>query len=371
MLRKLELSGFKSIKQATIDLKPINVLIGANGAGKSNLVSFFDMLQHMMRGQLSRYVARQGYARGTLYYGPKTTPHMEVKLDFSLEIQSASVKYHYRFVLTNVSNGALVFGAEDVNSDTAINGQMASFHNKDFDNQQSLLLTAQYEDLVTASIVSFLERSYVYHFNDTSFNSRIRQPAELSFNRYLANNGGNLAPVLYKLKKIKPPYYQRIIKVIQQIAPFFNDFVLEPEEDNSDYITLRWRSRHSDTEFGVHQLSDGTIRAMALITLLLQPEENLPSLIVIDEPELGLHPYALSTIIGLAKAVTDYGSQVILATQSTTLLDHFEPEDIIVVEQDNGESSFKRLNSEELQDWLEDYSLSELWEKNVLGGTPS
>ncbi len=401
MLRQLELSGFKSIKQATIDLKPINVLIGANGAGKSNLVSFFEMFQHMLRMQLELYLRKQGYANNLLHYGLKTTSEMSSLLN--IETKSGKLDLDIRLIssldgMLTFSKAKTTFKAGELGIGISYDyspSNEVDFYNAFYAWDEEGALESQKTDdetvnafidslkaqvnqenvdeftLLSCETHSFLENTAVYHFHDTSLQSRLRQPTEISFNRFLANDGGNLASVLYKLKIAKPPYYQRILKVIQQIAPFFNDFVLEPEQDNTEYIKLRWRSQHSDIEFGAHQLSDGTLRAMALITVLLQPEEKLSGLIVIDEPELGLHPYALSTIIGLAKAATDYGSQVILATQSTTLLDHFEPEDIIVVEQNDGESSFKRLNSEELKDWLEDYSLSELWEKNVLGGIPS
>jgi len=153
------------------------------------------------------------------------------------------------------------------------------------------------------------------------------------------------------------------------IAPFFKDFVLKPEI-NPNYIQLRWQDRNSDYEFRAHQLSDGTLRTMVLITLLLQPETDLPVLIVLDEPEIGLHPYAIHIIASLIQSVSAQ-TQIILATQSCTFLDYFEPEQVIVVGQEQGLSSFKRLDSASLSEWLEEYTLSELWEKNVTGGHPS
>ena len=399
MLQRLELSGFKSIKQATIDLKPINVLIGANGAGKSNLVSFFDMIQHMLRKQVGLYLGKQGHANSLLHYGLKTTSEMSSLLN----IETKSGKLDLDLRLTSSVDGMLTFskakttfkvGEVGISFDDSPSSEVdfystfyawdgeGSLESLKTDDEQansfldSLKAQVNQENvdeftLLSRETHSFLENTAVYHFHDTSLQSRLRQPTEVSFNRYLASDGANLASVLYKLKIVKPSYYQRIIKVIQQIAPFFNDFVLEPEEVNTEQIKLRWRSQHSDIEFGAHQLSDGTLRAMALITVLLQPEEKLSGLIVIDEPELGLHPYALNVIAGLAKSVRHHGSQIILATQSAALLDNFEPEDVIVVEQRQGQSTFKRHTSEDLQGWLEDYTLSELWEKNVLGGHPS
>jgi predicted ATPase len=135
-------------------------------------------------------------------------------------------------------------------------------------------------------------------------------------------------------------------------------------------IQLRWKERNREFDFGPHLLSDGTLRAMALITLLLQPENDLPSVIIIDEPELGLHPYAISVLAGLLRMASSH-SQIMVATESPTFLDQFTPEEVVVTERCEGESVFRRLSHEGLRSWLEDYCLSDLWAKNVIGGRPS
>ena len=188
-------------------------------------------------------------------------------------------------------------------------------------------------------------------------------------NQHLNADGGNLAAMLYLYKQTKPLVYDRIKSTVRKIMPMFDDFVLEPQRLNPKNILLNWKQTGSEYLFGPHQLSDGTLRAMALITLFLQPQEDLPDVIILDEPELGLHPHAIEIITGLIRAAS-LKTQVILTTQSTTFLDHFEPEEIIVVDFEAGHSVFRRLEPEELKDWLEDYSVSELWEKNVLGGGP-
>ncbi len=212
-----------------------------------------------------------------------------------------------------------------------------------------------------------IENYQVFHFHDTSDTARLRANCDIENNHALMSDGSNLAAILYKLREVKRPYYDRIVKTIRLIAPFFKDFVLKPEI-NPNYIQLRWQDRNSDYEFRAHQLSDGTLRTMLLITLLLQPETDLPALIMLDEPEIGLHPYAINIIASLIHTVQ---TQIILATQSCTFLDHFEPEQVIIVEQEQGLSSFKRLDSASLSEWFEEYTLSELWEKNVTGGYPS
>jgi predicted ATPase len=212
-----------------------------------------------------------------------------------------------------------------------------------------------------------LRQCAVYHFHNTSETARIRQRWDKEDNHSLKEDGANLAPLLFRLRESAPKVYGRIVATIRQIAPFFADFVLEPTNGS---LLLPWRERHTDMVFGSHQASDGTLRAMALIALLLQPADELPDVIILDEPELGLHPAAVETVAGLLKAVA-VRRQVILATQSLALVDQFQPEDIIVVDRRDRASEFRRLTSEELREWAEDYSLGELWEKNVLGGRPS
>ena len=209
----------------------------------------------------------------------------------------------------------------------------------------------------------------VFHFGDTSSTAGIRRRCYKDDNLKLHPDGSNLAAVLHKCKGDGTITYRRTLETIRQIAPWFGDFVLEPIKPNETDVLLNWQDRHSDHVFGPHQLPDGALRAMALITLLLQPVEDLPSLIVIDEPELGLHPAAIVAVAGLMRAASVH-SQVIIATQSVTLLDEFDAADVIVVDREDGHSTFTRQDPERLKDWLEEYSLGELWQKNVMGGGP-
>jgi predicted ATPase len=164
--------------------------------------------------------------------------------------------------------------------------------------------------------------------------------------------------------------YQRIVELIRQVAPFFDDFDLAPMPADANSILLNWRDRDSTHLFGPHQLSDGTLRAMALIAILAQPEDELPAVIVLDEPEIGLHPYALEIAAALIKSASVH-STLLLATQSTALVNQFAPEDVVTVTREDAQSKFARQNSASLAAWLEDYSIGDLWEKNLIGGTPA
>jgi predicted ATPase len=218
-------------------------------------------------------------------------------------------------------------------------------------------------------IRSYLSRCQVFHFHDTSLLGPMRRDCPIDANRFLYPDAANLPAMLYLYKERYPAAYRRIVAAVKAVAPFFEDFVLEPLRLNPRNIALHWRSKESEYEFGPHQLSDGTLRAIALFTLLLQPEDDLPQLIVLDEPELGLHPAALAVLADLVKSAAQH-SQLLIATQSAALIDHFEVDDVITVNLRDGGSTFQRLDPKGLKDWLEEYTLSELWQRNVIGGGP-
>ena len=222
-------------------------------------------------------------------------------------------------------------------------------------------------------IFNLLKNCQVFQFHDTSNEARIRNSGYINDVEFLRSDGGNLAAFLYTIKNQKESekYYNRIVRYIKMAMPQFNDFVLSPSAQNSNYIMLNWLENDSEYLFGPHQISDGSLRFMALTTLLMQPPKFLPSVIILDEPELGLHPSAISLLAGMVKTASQ-NCQIILATQSTRLIDEFEANDIIVVERNEKEkcSVFKKLNEEVLGNWLDRYSMSELWEKNIIGGRP-
>jgi predicted ATPase len=339
-LQKIVLRGFKSIRDMTLEFRPLNILIGANGAGKSNLVLFFKMLNETAAGRLQQFVAAYGFGHSLVFISPKTTREVWTLLSFldGDATLTREMRFHY------VANDTLAFFSYGPRDDSGY--QHAS---------QALDLPST---------------SRVYHFHDTSTTARVKQHCYVDDNRELASDAGNLAAVLNRLKTQNGgAAYSRIVKTIRMIAPFFDDFDLAPSVETGRDIILNWRHVESADIFGPHQLSDGTLRAMCLVTLLLQPEDELPNLVVVDEPELGLHPYALNVIASLLQKASHH-TQVLVSTQSSTFLDNFTPEDIIVVDRTDKESTFRRLGADELKAWLEEYSLGEIWEKNVIQGGP-
>lgn len=367
LLRRLTLNAFRSIKSADLELKPLNILIGANGAGKSNLVSFFKMLNEMMGGRLQQYVAASGRAQSILHFGPKVSPQLEASLEF--EVDNGTDTYHMR--LFHAASDTLVFAEELLTFvGTDWSGPPKEL-NLGAGHQETKIRDAAENNEPTAKVFRhLLNNCRVFHFHDTSSTARARQYCYVDDNRWLMPDAGNLAAVLFELKNRESSVaYRRIVSTIRRIAPFFNDFELEPAGANDRDVILNWSHKESDQVFGPHQFSDGTLRVIALVTLLMQPVENLPHVVVVDEPELGLHPAAKTIVAGLFKKASHH-CQVIVATQSAALLDAFDPEDVVVVERNNGSSNFKRLDLDALEEWLEEYSVGQLWEKNVLGGGP-
>ena len=364
-LERVTLKGFKTIREL-IDFEPRSrtVLIGPNGAGKSNFVSFFRMMSWALSGpdKLALHVSQQGHSHRLLHDGPAHTREIEAELT----IRTASGENEYAFRLFHAAGDTLVFADERYRFTRTGQQSRATWTTLGAGHKDPQLLAAAVEHQTAQVIRTLLQKIVVYQFHDTSATARIRGKWPVGDNRWLKEDAGNLAPVLHRLRTRAPRHYQRIVDTIRLVLPMFSDFELEPD---GHYLMLAWRERDTDEVFSASQASDGFLRIVALVTLLLQPAQDLPDVLILDEPELGLHPSAIDVVGGLiAAAATNI--QVIAATQSVPLVDCFDPGDIVVVERPDRASTFQRLDPAALKDWLEAYSLSELWEKNVIGGRP-
>lgn len=363
-LESITIKGFKSIASIEkLQLRPINVVIGPNGAGKSNFIGAFSFLNAIREGRLQNYILAAGGAEKVLYFGSKTTERMQIKIAFENWVNQ------YEIVLKPTSADELVPVEEwgyYWNKDQHPDGPMG----KGLPRQGKEAGISNPSPRGIGHFVALhLERWRVYHFHDTSVSSPMKKTGDVQDNRFLRADGSNLAPFLYRLRQQFSPAYELIRKSVQRVAPFFDDFRLEPQALNPNKIQLEWKHKQSDGYFDAASLSDGTLRFIALATLLLQPEMLRPSVILVDEPELGLHPYAITMLAALVRQASAQ-TQIILSTQSPLLLDQFEPEDVLVAYQQDGGTKLARLDSQKLASWLEDYSLGQLWEKGELGGRP-
>jgi predicted ATPase len=367
-LGQVKIAGFKSIREmeSYLALGPLNVLIGENGAGKSNLLSLFNLMSAMAEGRLQEYVGREGGANALLHHGMKRTPEMRVDLEFGSERDACSCSLH----LAGTANDELLLVHDSFRLPSA--DQEDGIDVLGIKSHQAPKKEAA--GLTSTIIKNLFGQWRVYHFHDTSREAPVKLSGAIDDTRFLRGRAENLAAFLFLLKHAYLRHYEQIRDTIRLAAPFFGDFVLEPSQLNKQMILLKWRERGEDADFGAFQMSDGLLRFVCLTTLLLQPSEFLPDTLLIDEPELGLHPHALLLLAEMLRSVSRQ-AQVIVATQSVPLLDHLlpEPEDIgsvIVVDRREQESTFRRLKPAEFEQWLEEYSPSELWEKGVLGGSP-
>jgi predicted ATPase len=350
---RIIINGFKSIKEMDIKLLPINILIGANGSGKSNFISIFKLINAIFTNNLSVFSNSFGGASRLLHFGKKYTS------DINLKVFASCFDYECELVSDRDDN--LVFRKELTKylPDEHVSSQNDEIH------KHSIVSDLKYfSDFQGAG-----ENMWVYHFNDTSESSAVFNTCKINDNLYLKPDGSNIAAYLYMLKETNYEYYARIIDIIRLVTPFFNDFRLRPNPLNKDVILIEWSHKNNPEPFPLSSLSDGTLRFICLVVLLMQPKNKMPSTILLDEPEMGLHPYALYVLAGMIRSVSSH-TQILVSTQSVTLLNHFSVEDIIIAERENGQSVFRRCSEEQLGDWLEEYSIGELWEKNIFGGRP-
>lgn len=363
MIERICISNYKSIRDAKIDLKMLNILIGPNGAGKSNLISFFDLTKHLLEQRLGKYLLEHGGIDSFLYRGRKVSHDLTALIDFEnknafeFKLKPAQGPKGYIEYTKNYIN------TEDVQDKSYKNSWITNCFDSNVEESQVFANKGKNVEFLR----DYLKCFTVYHFHDTSKSSPMRQLSRIGDNEYLRNDGSNLASYLYRLKNTEAKRFNLIEATIRSIAPYFKGFKLVPNKIMEGYIGLEWEERDTDMYLDASNFSDGTLRFIALTTLLLQPDA--PKTIIIDEPELGLHPAAIIKLGALIKRAAHY-SQIIIATQSIELINNFSIDDLIIVGRDDNQSTFQRLNTEDFSEWKDAYTLGELWEKNILGGRP-
>lgn len=363
-IKTISITGFQSIRNLdNLYLSNLNVLIGANGAGKSNFVAYFRMLSELVEGRLQVWVSKQGGADRVLSYGIKETKVLTTSIRFG--------NNGYDIKLEPTLDGGLTFTSEKLYFNGPYYGitqpHLGSGH---YESR----LKEQKEGGVSSNIANFCYGAIsgwkTYHFHDTSDTAGVKRLGALHDNEYLRMDASNLAAFLFRLKLESPTVYDQIRKTVRLAISFFDDFVLKPITLPSEeqQIRLLWKQEGSDYALWPSQLSDGSLRFICLATALLQPSP--PTTVIIDEPELGLHPYAITLLGALIRSLSTR-TQVIVSTQSVELLNEFDIDNLIVVDREISGSVFKRLDETEFSSWLNDYTIGELWQKNILGGRPS
>ena len=400
-INSVSIKGFRSLADVELtDLPNVAVMVGANGSGKSNFLRFFEMLHWMMNGDgLGRFVGVNGRAQGQLFGGPEVTQQISAHVSFG----NGNDFYDYRFGLEYAESDILVFSDESFKFST--NQQMLTTSSSEKNSQESNLRLeetgrnlgawndfgrghseakittyrcendsySQSDDgsrspecIAAKEIVKIFKGSPVYQFHNTSLTSKIKASCYMGDDSSLRHDGSNLSSVLFRLENEYGKHYRSVLRDISQILPGFDRFVIEEKDGMT---ILNWKSLSSGKIFEAGQTSDGSLRLFALITLLNLPTRMLPDVIFIDEPELGMHPSAIS-LVGSIIDVVSQDCQVILATQSPLLVDEFNLDEIIVFDLKNGKTHIRQLESTEYDHWLKEYSTGQLWQKNVIGGRP-
>lgn len=359
-LNKLSIKGWRSIKNLEdFKLSGINVLIGPNGAGKSNFISFFDLLSWMLSGKLQERIIQLGGSSDILFDGPEITQHLEGELT----LETSAGLNQYRFVLQFAKPDRLYFAEEAYrfigsNKDTADWTYMGGGHT------EAKLIEGT--NVTAKTVKKLLQKLIVYQFHNTSDTSGMRLNWNKDDGRWLKANAQNLGSFLYRIMECDEEYYKRIVKYTRSVLPFFDDFELYPEGYS---IMLRWREKDSIKIFNAGQASDGMLRTIALIAMLGQNPVDLPAVLFLDEPELGLHPAAIDVVAGLIKAASHH-CQILIATQSVSMVNNFTPDDLVVIERNGRDSHYHRYSSDQLSAYMEEFSTGDLWEYNIIGGKP-
>jgi len=361
MLKKIQLTHFRSFFQAEVEIKNINVLIGGNGSGKSNFISLFAMLSYIQIGRLGDWITNKGGFDNIVYNGIQENEFINLRFFFD-----ASNGQNIYELLLRATEEDYIINAEKFGFWKYHESPKAFFQHQETNQKETQLkYLAERKIEIPYYIYSNIKGFQVFHFDDVSVNSNKKRLQNIDEGYPLHPEGDNIAAFLYNLKQNYIDDYDKILEITRMVTPYFDDFILEPEPTKSNQIKLKWREKNNLKIFSAALISDGTIRFICLCALLLQPTP--PLLIIIDEPELGLHPLAISFLAELIKKAS-CRTQIILSTQSVTLLNQFEPSDILVVDREQSGSQLTRLNEQELQEWLDEYSLGQLWENNYIGG---
>ena len=372
-IERVSIQGFRSLEDVEISGLPnATVLIGANGSGKSNFIRFFEMLSWMLRSrQLGEFIARQGGADDQLFGGNSFTPRMTAEISMRTE----RGRNDYQFALSYANPDRFLFTEEAFRFSGGDFPTEASWQYLGSGHLEARIVEAAQSPheyaavnpITARTIVNLLRNCAVYQFHDTSSGASFKNKWDVSENNQLRSHGGNLSAVLYRLEQQDLRRYELICRQIGRVLPGFDRFVIEEDYGK---VLLRWKAKWTDKTFGPHITSDGSLRFFALVTLLNLPPDMLPDILLLDEPELGLHPAAIALIGGMIKSLSQE-RQIIVATQSPLMVNAFDLEEIVVLELRSGKTEIRTLDPDSYQMWLDDdFTHGELWQKNLLGGRP-
>ncbi|MGI9106473.1 MAG: AAA family ATPase [Pyrinomonadaceae bacterium] len=379
-ITQLDIKGFRSLKDVTWQPGDLNLLIGANGAGKSNLLRFLELLAVSARGGLGKYIQSLGGFNAIAWDGSVR--------DISWALNYAdSVFHHDRYEVKLTGGGWGYRVATELLSGNPSEEETVIFIDREgnkakisdfmfevprelnpelIDKEGTLLSAASaFHDWSDVALFkSALSSITVYHDIRVDRDAAIRSPAVTRYEQRVDSDGQNLISVLHTLYTGNREFKRDIDAAMR--AAFGDDYeeiVFPPAADQRIQLRVRWRSLKR--EQSAADLSDGTLRFLLLMTVLAGPDP--PPVIAIDEPETGLHP-AMLPIVAEHAVDAALRSQVVLSTHSPQLLDAFTETQptTTVIRWENGETVLQNLDGEELRYWLREYTLGALFKSGEL-----
>ncbi len=366
-IKRISISGFKSIRELKdFELNDLNIIVGANGAGKSNFIQVFKMVLAMSHEGFQEFILKNGGADAFPFGGIKETPEIKIEFEFTSNSRYSTGSNFYRFSMSSTASENMLLSEERRYEDSSWKSYgVPSLESRLSEKKNERSMDGE-KDGVGYYVYDSISRWMVYHFHDTSSSAPMRRTEIIEDNQKLRGDGSNIAPFLLRLRETFPQYYEKIRNAIKLVIPFFDDFSLDIiKQGEAEKVKLSWKQKGTDYPMQPYHFSDGSIRFICLATALMQPHP--PTTIIIDEPELGLHPEAIHILAELITLAANQ-TQVIIATQSPLLLDNFAIDNIIVAKRKDGATTFERLKEKNYNVWLEDYSVGELWVQDIIHG---
>ena len=383
----LHVSNYRCLANVDLPLRNLNVLIGPNGAGKTSLLEIFQLLQRGSQLQLGDFLAENGGIDAVINRGRNDHRPTKLSIEVTLDVESERSPEPMTYTVELFSlQRTLAIGMErlewQVTSDAPqpfryidANGERIRYYDPvttklvtpNWAYQTNELALAQVPKMYQEpeALRNLLAITAFHSFLDVSSRSAVRLPQPLAPGMRPGPNGDGLYSALFNMRSKAPETYERILALLEQGFPGFQR--LEFDVVGAGQITLMWLERHSRQPLYPNQLSEGTLRFLWLIATLLSPA--IPPLLLLDEPEVSLHPELLMLLAGVLQDVSA-GSQIVVATHSPDLIRWLKPDEVLVVDKIDGASTFTWADTMHLEAWLEDFTLRDLWLMGNLGGRP-
>jgi predicted ATPase len=364
LLSRIELENLLSFKHLDFEMRPLNVLVGPNASGKSNLIRSLSLIQALPKRGLSQAIADGGGSRSWINRrtGGVASIHIEgseePRFDYTLSFQEAGQSWAIdRETYANVFERRQEQVSLGTRGNTVMQTSIAS-------NVSVLSEIRHPSEPALAKLADAFNNIRLYREFVTGPRAQARSGTSSSLLAdHLDEDGANLA-----LRLGEMDLQIGLHTVNRAISRLFELFSEVKVSTRGGITQLYVREKGIENTFAATSLSDGTLRLLCLLTVLLDPTP--PPLICIEEPETGLHPDAIRDVAGLLVEASSR-TQVVVTTHSPALIDALsdQPEAVAVCERDfDGFTQIRRLQGSKLTEWLERYTLGELWQKGEIGG---